>query len=369
MTGRVAPARKSRQSTVIRATPAPTCVFRRGLRISHAAPARTPPALRGALQYALAAREGALFRRRRGNPRDERARSRQSRAGRDRHGGRGRVGGPLPHRWDRPRARPGRREKTVMTGQPGDDTPMLFVGVNDAIDRGQRIASKVLCAKNRLAPPAEIAHERFGAVEGLMTTARATMASQQTADGASLKDWRGGRGAAQNIIPSATGAAKAVGKVIPALNGRLAGMAFRVPTPNVSVVDLTSRLEKPAAYGQLRAAIKAASKGKLNGLLGRTEGEVVSSEMNGVAPMPVFDVKAGISLNDRFAKLASWYDDGTGYSHKVLDLVALIPAHRSGRRENSEKKQQRVWRGRRERNANKKGKNVYASNEIHLNAK
>ncbi|KAF8297390.1 glyceraldehyde 3-phosphate dehydrogenase [Trypanosoma cruzi] len=256
-----------------------------------------------------------------------------------------------------------------MTGQPRGDTPMLFVGVNDAIDRGQEIASNALCAKNRHAPPAEIAHERFGAVEGLMATARATMASQQTADGASLKEWRGGRGATWEIVPSATRAAKAVEKGIPALNGRLAGMAFRVPTPNVSVVDLTSRLERPAAYEQLRAATDAASEGKLNGLLGRTEGKVVSSEKNGVAPMPVF-VKAGISLNDRFAKLASWYDDGTGYSHKVLDLVALIPAHRSGcRRENSEKKQQRVWRGRREKNVNKKEKIVCASNESHLNAK
>ncbi|PWU90431.1 putative glyceraldehyde 3-phosphate dehydrogenase, cytosolic [Trypanosoma cruzi] len=267
-----------------------------------------------------------------------------------------------------PAGTPWPARKNIKTGQPKDDTPMLFVGVNDAIDRGQEIASNASCAKNRLAPPAEIAHERFGAVEGLMTTARAAMASQQTADGASLKDWRGGRGATWKIVPSATGAAKAVEKGIPALNGRLAGMAFRVPTPNVSVVDLTSRLERPAAYEQLRAATDAASEGKLNGLLGRTEGKVVSSEMNGVAPIPVF-VKAGISLNDRFAKLASWYDDGTGYSHKVLDLVALIPAHRSGRRENSEKKQQRVWRGRREMNVNKKEKIVCASNESQIRAK
>ncbi|PWV21076.1 putative glyceraldehyde 3-phosphate dehydrogenase, C-terminal domain [Trypanosoma cruzi] len=152
-----------------------------------------------------------------------------------------------------------------------------------------------------------------------MATARATMAS--------LKEWRGGRDATWKIVPSATGAAKAVEKGIPAPNGRLAGMAFRVPTPNVSVVDLTARLEKPAAYEQLRAATNAAAEGKPNGLLGRTEAEVVSTDMNGVAPMSVFAVKAGIYLNDRFAKLASWCDDGTGYSHKVLALVAHTSAH------------------------------------------
>ncbi|KAF8278896.1 putative glyceraldehyde 3-phosphate dehydrogenase, cytosolic [Trypanosoma cruzi] len=255
-----------------------------------------------------------------------------------------------------------------MTGQPRGDTPMLFVGVNDAIDRGQEIASNALCAKNRLAPPAEIAHERFGAVEGLMATARATMASQQTADGASLKAWRGGRGATWEIVPSATRAAKAVEKGIPALNGRLAGMAFRVPTPNVSVVDLTSRLERPAAYEQLRAATDAASEGKLNGLLGRTESEVVSSEMNGVAPMPVF-VKAGISLNDRFAKLASWYDDGTGYSHKVLDLVASSRRTEAAAGGKIPKRTTTGLAGAREKNVNKKEKIVCASNESHLNAK
>ncbi|EAN89234.1 putative glyceraldehyde 3-phosphate dehydrogenase, cytosolic [Trypanosoma cruzi] len=213
-----------------------------------------------------------------------------------------------------------------MTGQPRDDTTMPFVGVNDTIRKGRQIASNVPCARNRLAPPARIAHERFGAVESLMTTARATMASQQTADGPSLKEWRGGRGATRKIVPSATGAAKAVEKGIPAPNGRLAGMAFRVPTPNVSVVDLTTRPEKPAAYEQLRVATDAASEGKLKSFLGRTEGEVVSSDMNGVAPMSVFAVKAGISLNDRFAKLASWCDDGTGYSQQGAGPRCLHPS-------------------------------------------
>ncbi|KAF5219316.1 hypothetical protein ECC02_007742 [Trypanosoma cruzi] len=179
----------------------------------------------------------------------------------------------------------------------------------------------------RLAPPAKIPHEKFGAVEGLMATARATMASQQTADGASLKEWHGSRGAARKIVPSVTGAAKAAGKGIPALNGRLTGMAFRVPTPNVSVVDLTARLERPAAYEQLRAATDAASEGKLKSFLGHTEDEAVSTDMGGVALTSVFAFKAGISLNDRFVKLASWHGNETGYSHKVLDLVAHISPH------------------------------------------
>ncbi|EAN98048.1 putative glyceraldehyde 3-phosphate dehydrogenase, cytosolic [Trypanosoma cruzi] len=218
-------------------------------------------------------------------------------------------------------------KKVVMTGPPKDDTPMFVMGVNNTMYKGQEIVSNASCTTNCLAPLAKIIHEKFGIVEGLMTTVHATTATQKTVDGPSQKDWRGGRGAAQNIIPSATGAAKAVGKVIPALNGRLTGMAFRVPTPNVSVVDLTARLERPATYEQICAAIKAASEGELKGILGYTEDEVVSTDMNGVALTSVFDVKAGISLNDRLVKLISWYDNETGYSHKVLDLVAYISAH------------------------------------------
>ncbi|KAF5214323.1 hypothetical protein ECC02_013085 [Trypanosoma cruzi] len=218
-------------------------------------------------------------------------------------------------------------KKVVMTGPPKDDTPMFVMGVNNTMYKGQEIVSNASCTTNCLAPLAKIIHEKFGIVEGLMTTVHATTATQKTVDGPSQKDWRGGHGAAQNIIPSATGAAKAVGKVIPALNGRLTGMAFRVPTPNVSVVDLTARLERPATYEQICAAIKAASEGELKGILGYTEDEVVSTDMNGVALTSVFDVKAGISLNDRLVKLISWYDNETGYSHKVLDLVAYISAH------------------------------------------
>ncbi|EAN93717.1 putative glyceraldehyde 3-phosphate dehydrogenase, cytosolic [Trypanosoma cruzi] len=218
-------------------------------------------------------------------------------------------------------------KKVVMTGPPKDDTPMFVMGVNNTMYKGQEIVSNASCTTNCLAPLAKIIHEKFGIVEGLMTTVHATTATQKTVGGPSQKDWRGGRGAAQNIVPSATGAAKAVGKVIPALNGRLTGMAFRVPTPNVSVVDLTARLERPATYEQICAAIKAASEGELKGILGYTEDEVVSTDMNGVALTSVFDVKAGISLNDHFAKLAPWYDNETGYSHKVLDLVAYISAH------------------------------------------
>ncbi|EKG03925.1 glyceraldehyde 3-phosphate dehydrogenase, cytosolic, putative [Trypanosoma cruzi] len=218
-------------------------------------------------------------------------------------------------------------KKVVMTGPPKDDTPMFVMGVNNTMYKGQEIVSNASCTTNCLAPLAKIIHEKFGIVEGLMTTVHATTATQKTVDGPSQKDWRGGRGAAQNIIPSATGAAKAVGKVIPALNGRLTGMAFRVPTPNVSVVDLTARLERPATYQHICAAIKAASEGELKGILGYTEDEVVSTDMNGVTLTSVFDVKAGISLNDQFVKLISWYDNETGYSHKVLDLVAYISAH------------------------------------------
>ncbi len=176
-----------------------------------------------------------------------------------------------------------------------------------------------------MAPLAKVINDNFGIVEGLMTTVHATTATQKTVDGPSHKDWRGGRGAAQNIIPSSTGAAKAVGKVLPELNGKLTGMAFRVPTPNVSVVDLTVRLEKAASYEEIEEkAIKAASEGAMKGVLGYTEDDVVSTDFNGEVCTSVFDAKAGIALNDNFVKLVSWYDNETGYSNKVLNLIAHI---------------------------------------------
>ncbi len=198
------------------------------------------------------------------------------------------------------------------------------MGVNHKTYAGQDIVSNASCTTNCLAPLAKVINDEFGIVEGLMTTVHATTATQKTVDGPSAKDWRGGRGAAQNIIPSSTGAAKAVGKVIPELNGKLTGMAFRVPTPNVSVVDLTVRLEKPASYQQICDAIKDAAEGELKGVLGYTEDDVVSNDFNGEKLTSVFDAKAGIALNDNFVKLVSWYDNETGYSNKVLDLIAHI---------------------------------------------
>ncbi|MZG22306.1 glyceraldehyde-3-phosphate dehydrogenase [Dickeya dianthicola] len=215
-------------------------------------------------------------------------------------------------------------KKVVLTGPSKDDTPMFVMGVNHAAYDGQDIVSNASCTTNCLAPLAKVINDKFGIVEALMTTVHATTATQKTVDGPSHKDWRGGRGASQNIIPSSTGAAKAVGKVIPALNGKLTGMAFRVPTPNVSVVDLTARLEKPATYKEICAAIKAASEGELKGVLGYTEDDVVSTDFNGEKLTSVFDAKAGIALSDTFVKLVSWYDNETGYSNKVLDLIAHI---------------------------------------------
>ncbi|MGM3172629.1 glyceraldehyde-3-phosphate dehydrogenase [Dickeya lacustris] len=215
-------------------------------------------------------------------------------------------------------------KKVVLTGPSKDDTPMFVMGVNHASYAGQEIVSNASCTTNCLAPLAKVINDKFGIVEALMTTVHATTATQKTVDGPSHKDWRGGRGAAQNIIPSSTGAAKAVGKVIPALNGKLTGMAFRVPTPNVSVVDLTARLEKPATYKEICEAIKAASEGELKGVLGYTEDDVVSTDFNGEKLTSVFDAKAGIALSDTFVKLVSWYDNETGYSNKVLDLIAHI---------------------------------------------
>ncbi|WP_168394861.1 glyceraldehyde-3-phosphate dehydrogenase [Erwinia amylovora] len=215
-------------------------------------------------------------------------------------------------------------KKVVLTGPSKDDTPMFVMGVNHKAYAGQAIVSNASCTTNCLAPLAKVINDKFGIVEALMTTVHATTATQKTVDGPSHKDWRGGRGASQNIIPSSTGAAKAVGKVIPELNGKLTGMAFRVPTPNVSVVDLTARLEKPASYKEICDTIKAAAEGELKGILGYTEDEVVSNDFNGEKLTSIFDAKAGIALNDNFVKLVSWYDNETGYSNKVLDLIAHI---------------------------------------------
>ena len=220
-------------------------------------------------------------------------------------------------------------KKVVLTGPSKDSTPMFVRGVNFDAYKGQDIVSNASCTTNCLAPLAKVINDKFGIKDGLMTTVHATTATQKTVDGPSAKDWRGGRGASQNIIPSSTGAAKAVGKVLPALNGKLTGMAFRVPTPNVSVVDLTVNLEKPASYDAIKQAIKDAAEGKtfngeLKGVLGYTEDAVVSTDFNGCTLTSVFDADAGIALTDSFVKLVSWYDNETGYSNKVLDLVAHI---------------------------------------------
>ena len=215
-------------------------------------------------------------------------------------------------------------KKVVMSAPSKDDTPMFVMGVNNDTYAGQDIVSNASCTTNCLAPLAKVVHDNFGIVEGLMTTVHAATATQKTVDSPSMKDWRGGRGAGQNIIPSGTGAAKAVGKVIPALNGKLTGMAFRVPTPNVSVVDLTCRIEKSASYDEIKAAIKKASENELKGILGYTEDQVVSTDFVGETRTSVFDAGAGIALNDNFVKLVSWYDNEWGYSNKVIDLISFI---------------------------------------------
>lgn len=215
-------------------------------------------------------------------------------------------------------------KKVVLTGPSKDNTPMFVMGVNHKAYDGQDIVSNASCTTNCLAPLAKVINDNFGIVEALMTTVHATTATQKTVDGPSHKDWRGGRGASQNIIPSSTGAAKAVGKVIPELNGKLTGMSFRIPTPNVSVVDLTARLEKPASYEDICAAIKKAAEGELKGVMGYTDEDVVSTDFNGEKLTSVFDAKAGIALNDKFVKLVAWYDNETGYSNKVLDLISHI---------------------------------------------
>ena len=215
-------------------------------------------------------------------------------------------------------------KKVVLTGPSKDATPMFVNGVNFDTYAGQDIVSNASCTTNCLAPLAKVIHNKFGIKDGLMTTVHATTATQKTVDGPSAKDWRGGRGASQNIIPSSTGAAKAVGKVLPALNGKLTGMVFRVPTTNVSVVDLTVNLEKPATYEEICAEIKRASENEMKGVLGYTEDAVVSTDFNGATETSVFDAAAGIALTDTFVKLVSWYDNEVGYSNKVLDLVAHI---------------------------------------------
>jgi len=216
-------------------------------------------------------------------------------------------------------------KKVIMSAPSKDDTPMFVMGVNQtAYKNDMQFISNASCTTNCLAPVAKVLHDNFGIVEGLMTTIHATTATQKTVDGPSAKDWRGGRGAAQNIIPSSTGAAKAVGKVIPSLNGKLTGMAFRVPTPDVSVVDLTCRLAKETTYEAICAAIKKASEGELKGILGYTEDEVVSTDFLGDARTSIFDAKAGIMLSPTFVKVVSWYDNEMGYSTKVVEFIEYM---------------------------------------------
>uniref|UniRef100_A0A1L8E2B2 Glyceraldehyde-3-phosphate dehydrogenase n=1 Tax=Nyssomyia neivai TaxID=330878 RepID=A0A1L8E2B2_9DIPT len=215
--------------------------------------------------------------------------------------------------------------KKVIISAPSADAPMFVVGVNlDAYTPDLKVVSNASCTTNCLAPLAKVIHDNFEIVEGLMTTVHATTATQKTVDGPSGKLWRDGRGAAQNIIPAATGAAKAVGKVIPALNGKLTGMAFRVPVANVSVVDLTVRLGKPASYDAIKAKVREAANGPLKGILDYTEEEVVSSDFIGDNHSSIFDAAAGISLNDNFVKLISWYDNEYGYSNRVIDLIKYM---------------------------------------------
>ncbi|PMD38745.1 glyceraldehyde 3-phosphate dehydrogenase [Hyaloscypha variabilis F] len=215
--------------------------------------------------------------------------------------------------------------KKVVISAPSADAPMYVMGVNEKTYKSDvEVISNASCTTNCLAPLAKVINDNFGIVEGLMTTIHSYTATQKTVDGPSAKDWRGGRTAAQNIIPSSTGAAKAVGKVIPELNGKLTGMSMRVPTSNVSVVDLTVRLEKGATYDEIKAVLKKSAEGELKGILSYTEDDVVSTDLNGDTHSSIFDAKAGISLNKNFVKLVSWYDNEWGYSRRVLDLLAYI---------------------------------------------
>ena len=214
-------------------------------------------------------------------------------------------------------------KRVVLSAPSKDDTPMFVVGVNHTTyQKEMNMVSCASCTTNCLAPVTKVLHDTFGIVEGLMTTVHSTTATQKTVDGPSMKDWRGGRAASGNIIPSSTGAAKAVTKVIPALKGKLTGMAFRVPTLNVSVVDLTCRLEKATTYEDICAAMKKAADGELKGILGYTQDEVVSSDFIGDSRTSIFDAKAGIMLNPNFVKIIAWYDNEWGYSCKLLDMIA-----------------------------------------------
>ena len=218
-------------------------------------------------------------------------------------------------------------KRVVMSAPSKDDTPMFAMGVNHTSYAGQSIVSNASCTTNCLAPLAKVVHDNFGIVSGLMTTVHATTATQKPVDSPSLKDWRGGRGAGQSIIPSSTGAAKAVGRVIPELNGKLTGMAFRVPTPDVSVVDLTVNLDRPTSYENLKQTIKQASQNGLSGILGYTEDPIVSNDLLGESCTSVFDAGAGMALNDRFMKLVAWYDNEWAYSCKCIDLIRHMAAH------------------------------------------
>jgi len=217
--------------------------------------------------------------------------------------------------------------KRVVISAPSNDAPMFVMGVNNNQYNGESIISNASCTTNCLAPLVKVIHDKFGIEEGLMTTIHATTATQRTVDGPSAKDWRGGRSASVNIIPSSTGAAKAVGKVIPELNGKLTGMAFRVPTIDVSVVDLTVKLKLSTTYEDIVKAVKDASEKEMNGILGWTDEDLVSKDFEGDPRSSIFDVKAGIALNDNFVKLISWYDNEWGYSNRLVDLVIYTSMH------------------------------------------
>ena len=215
-------------------------------------------------------------------------------------------------------------KKIILSAPSKDDTPMFVYGVNHTSYQGQAIISNASCTTNCLAPLAKVIHEKWGIKRGLMTTVHATTATQKTVDGPSMKDWRGGRGILENIIPSSTGAAKAVGKVIPSLNKKLTGMSLRVPTSDVSVVDLTAELEKPATYEAIKAEVKAQSQGGLNGVLGYTEESVVSTDFRGSPLTCIFDAGAGLAIDETFIKLVAWYDNECGYSNKLLELARVV---------------------------------------------
>jgi glyceraldehyde 3-phosphate dehydrogenase len=215
-------------------------------------------------------------------------------------------------------------KKVIMSAPSKDETPMFVFGVNHTRYAGEAIISNASCTTNCLAPVAKVLHDNWGIKRGLMTTVHAATATQKTVDGPSNKDWRGGRGILENIIPSSTGAAKAVGKVIPELNKKLTGMAFRVPTSDVSVVDLTVELSKPAKYAEICAAMKAASQGPMKGVLGYTDEKVVATDFRGESCTSVFDSEAGLALDDTFVKIVSWYDNEWGYSCKVLEMARVV---------------------------------------------